>query len=102
MRLRFHAAAEAEHLDQVAYYEALQPGLGARYLADFEDALVRIAEASGRYRVERPPDLRIISLRRFPFSLIDRCTDEGVQILAVAHFRRRPRYWTGRSNQPDR
>ncbi len=98
MRVRFHAAAEAEHLDQVAYYETLQPGLGARYLADFEDTLVRLAEAPERYRIERPPDLRIIDLHRFPFSLIYRCARGDIVILAVAHFRRRPRYWTGRND----
>lgn len=96
MKVHFHAAAEAEHLDQIAYYESMQSGLGARYLEDFEDALARIVEAPGRYRIERAPDLRVIELRRFPFSLIYRLVGSDIQILAVAHFRRRPRYWSGR------
>jgi hypothetical protein len=49
-----------------------------------------------RYRIERAPDLRTIVLRRFPFSLIYRFVRGDIQILAVAHFRRRPRYWSER------
>jgi hypothetical protein len=29
----FHPAAEAEHLEQIAFYESRQQGLGARYTA---------------------------------------------------------------------
>jgi toxin ParE1/3/4 len=98
VRVRFHAPAEAEHLDQVAYYEALQPGLGGRYLADFDDALARLTEAPERYRIERPPNLRIIELSQCPLSLIYRYVRGDIVILAVAHFRRRPRYWAGRND----
>ncbi len=35
----FHFAAEAEHLESVAYYELKRPGLGAMYLAEFENIM---------------------------------------------------------------
>jgi plasmid stabilization system protein ParE len=35
-------------------------------------------------------------LRRFPFSLVFRETAGGVEIVAVAHSRRRPGYWRDR------
>ena len=39
MKVLFLPAAEAEHLEQVAYYESKQSDLGARYLAQVNAAL---------------------------------------------------------------
>jgi plasmid stabilization system protein ParE len=36
-------------------------------------------------------------LRGFPFSVVYRLTDEAVQVLAVAHARRRPGFWRSRA-----
>ena len=58
MKVLFLPAAEAEHLEQVAYYESKQTGLGARYLAEVNAALEYIAEAPHRFRVVRRPALR--------------------------------------------
>jgi toxin ParE1/3/4 len=35
-------------------------------------------------------------LRRFPYSLIYREIPDGIEVVAVAHHRRRPRYWRRR------
>jgi hypothetical protein len=43
MNYRFHRAALAEHLDEVAFYESRHPGLGADYLAEFEVVMARIS-----------------------------------------------------------
>lgn len=40
----FGEAAEVEHLEHVAYYEEQRPGLGARYLAAFEAAMMKVCE----------------------------------------------------------
>ena len=37
----FSEAARVEHLEHVANYEEQRPGLGARYLAAFEAAMVK-------------------------------------------------------------
>ena len=52
MSYSFHPAAEAEHLESVAFYESKQPGLGAAYLAEFENAMKRVCEAKHRYPIE--------------------------------------------------
>ena len=49
MTYQFHPAAQAEHLDTVAYYETQQAGLGASYLAEFEAVLEQVWEAPNRY-----------------------------------------------------
>jgi hypothetical protein len=41
----FAEAARTEHLEHVAYYEARQAGLGVRYLAAFDTAMVKVCEA---------------------------------------------------------
>ncbi|MBK7425134.1 MAG: type II toxin-antitoxin system RelE/ParE family toxin [Propionivibrio sp.] len=39
---------------------------------------------------------RQYNFRRFPYSIIYQVTVEELRILAVAHHRRRPGYWSGR------
>jgi toxin ParE1/3/4 len=62
----FHPRAEAEHLEQVAYYEAQQRGLGSRYLDDVASAITFICEAPHRFPVVRKPSLRRLGLKQFP------------------------------------
>ena len=40
----FNEAARVEHLEHVAYYEACQIGLGARYLLAFDEAMRKMEE----------------------------------------------------------
>ena len=96
MTPRFHEAAETEHLEAIAFYESRQAGLGGDYLEEFEAALSRVAEAPARFRIERKPNIRRLSLIRFPLKIIFRELNGVVQILAVAHKRRRAVYWAGR------
>lgn len=92
----FNEAARAEHLEHVAYYEARQPGLGARYLAAFDAAMVRVCEAPDRYRVEFPPGIRRYRVPGFPYNILYRRADAYVEVLVVAPHKRRPGYWLGR------
>ena len=91
MRYFFHPDAEAEHLAQVSLYESRRRGLGARYLASFEAIMKRICGGPTRFKVECEPNLRRAILPQFPFAIIYR--NAKVQVLAVAHQRRRPGYW---------
>jgi toxin ParE1/3/4 len=96
MNYGFHPAAEAEYLEQVAYYESCEPGLGARYLEHFQKALHRICDAPGQYAIARAPNVRRFQLRTFPLTVIYREQNGEIQVLAVAHYRRRPGYWLSR------
>ncbi|MGH6959867.1 MAG: type II toxin-antitoxin system RelE/ParE family toxin [Dongiaceae bacterium] len=90
MSFQFHPESEAEYLEAIAYYEKRRASLGASYMAEFEHAVARICQAPDRYPVERQPDVRRAGLRRFPFSVLYREVGGVVQVLAVAHHRRRP------------
>lgn len=61
----FNEAARVEHLEHVAYYEERRPGLGARYLAAFDAAMVKVCENPERYCVELHPGIRRFEFRAF-------------------------------------
>lgn len=96
MSYRLHPAAEAEHFEIITFYESRRPGLGDAYLREFEQVMDHVAGAPHRYRIERKPDIRQVSLIRFPFKVIFREVGDCVQVLAISHKRRRPGYWIGR------
>jgi toxin ParE1/3/4 len=97
MNYRFHPVAEAEHLEQIVFYESRQQGLGSRYRTHFLRTIERICEAPAQYAVEQPRDIRRSRLRLFPPTVLYREQNGVIQILAVAHYRRRPGYWSVRA-----
>lgn len=65
-------------------------------MAELDSSIQRIEEAPRQW----PPCLaktRRYLLRRFPFFVVFRETNDRLQIPAVAHARRRPGYWMGRA-----
>lgn len=96
MIYRFHPAAQAEHLQTIQFYESRSKGLGGDYLFEFEALMRRVMEGPHRYRIERKPDIRRVSLVRFPHKVIYRQQGGVVQIMALAHKRQRPGYWSQR------
>ena len=92
----FHPAAEAEHLESVAWFESKRPGLGASYLSDFEGMMAQVCEAPHRYPIEKGSDVRRTRMKRFPYTVHFLESSGSIQVLAVAHHRRRPGYWLGR------
>ena len=92
----FNELARAEHLEHVAYYEACQIGLGARYLAAFDAAMTQVCHAPDRYRIEFPPAIRRFRIPGFPYNILYRQAGPDVEVLVVAPHRRRPGYWLDR------
>lgn len=93
MSYYFHPGAEAEHFETIAFFESRQLGLGAAYLSELEALMVNVVYAPHRCRIERKPNIRCVSLKRFPFKVIFRDVEGVVQVLAISHKRRRPDYW---------
>ena len=71
------------------------PEAAEAFLTELERALIRIAEAPRIWPMV-DADRRRFVLRRFPFSIVYRLTSGQVEVLAVAHGRRRPGYWRDR------
>ena len=97
--LRISEEADAELSGAVRWYEGQRSGLGAEFLAAVDAALGRIgASPHVGSPVPRVNDdaVRRLFVRRFPFHIVYIELADRIQVLAIAHDRRRPRYWVGR------
>ena len=96
-RLRVGPEAEAEAGAAALWYEAKRAGLGADFIAAIDESLERVLEAPLAHpiwRAGRPFRRHIV--RRFPYVIFFTVSDQSVNVLAVAHSKRRPGYWVGR------
>ncbi|MBN9613833.1 MAG: type II toxin-antitoxin system RelE/ParE family toxin [Actinobacteria bacterium] len=97
---RFHPEAGRE-LDAAAnWYEDQQIGLGDDFAELVEEAIDLILEWPRIAPIfpgwDREPVVRAQAVSRFPYRVLYYLTDQDVVILAVAHNRRKPGYWTSR------
>ena len=90
--------AEDEVLEAMRWYEQRRAGLGVEFVGGVEHALVRIAEAPERFG-SWPADHRYrrALLDRFPYLVVFELRPEGIEVVAVAHAKRRAGYWSDRS-----
>jgi len=96
MKAGFHPLASRELIDAAQFYEARARRLGSRFLDEVE----RVVAVLQQYpEIGRPAstDARAFPVRRFPYSLVYRVDENVLQVLAVAHHKRRPHYWTERT-----
>jgi toxin ParE1/3/4 len=97
--IEFHPAAVAEARAARAWYEARSPAAAEAFMAELDAVVARIVEAPERHgRYLR--GTRACLLHRFPYMAVFCQTETGVEIVAVAHGRRRPGYWTARLTKP--
>jgi len=97
MAYEFHPAAEAEYLESIAFLESKQSGAGVAFFYEFELKMKIVCANPELYRIECAPDIRHANLNKFPYSIIIyRIKQNKIQILAVAHQRRKPLYWMDR------
>lgn len=90
-----HPQAVAEARAAREWYQARNAEVAEAFMAELDSALDRIEEAPRQW----PPylgDTRRYLFRRFPFFVVFRATERGVEVLAVAHAHRWPGYWVGR------
>jgi plasmid stabilization system protein ParE len=92
----FHPDAVAEADAAVAWYAIRSPRAAERFLAELECCVQAIVDSPERWPVFKY-GARKITFRRFPYLVIYRVVPEQIQILAVAHGKRRPGYWRDRT-----
>ena len=92
---RFLEEAQDELLEQVAFYEEREKGLGERFRLAVQAA---VTLASTHPKLGSPWKLRTrrVFPKGFRFSVVYRIEPEELVIFAVAHFKRRPTYWRRR------
>jgi plasmid stabilization system protein ParE len=93
--VRFHAAAEAELMEARAWYAGRSEIAARAFATEVAWAVPEICNAPERWKRYDYGTRRFI-LPNFPFSIVYRVHQDAVQVVAVAHHRRRPGYWRGR------
>lgn len=93
-------AARAELLGAAQWYESRRSGLGEEFLAAaelaFQECRERPFHCSRMEAYQGSRDVRRVSIRRFPYSVIFHLQETGLHVVAIAHSSRRPLYWAGR------
>ena len=97
MYIDFHELAEKELLDSRDFYDDLVPDLGRKFILEVEHIINRIKSNPLAFPVYFK-NYRKALLRKFPYSVIYRIVEDKVYILAVAHQKRRPKYFATRMN----
>ena len=96
MKLVIVPLALAELHDAAAFYTArANVGLGLAFVAEFERSTKLVLENPMLGAIFRGTRRRSL-LRRFPYDIIYQVTANELRVVAVAHHRRRPGYWTHR------
>ena len=98
MNWDFHPEALEEYESAATYYAEQDPDLRIRFIDSVEDAIERILESPGRWRVI-DEDVRRCIANVFPYGILYTIEDDLVLIVAVMHFSREPGYWKQRITQ---
>jgi plasmid stabilization system protein ParE len=96
-----HAEADAEVKIAITYYEGRRKGLGREFREELERAFERIRRLPQAFAAIDAHGTRKHRLHRFPYTIYYVELDQTTWIAAVAHQKRRPGYWSGRSPDPD-
>ena len=94
-RVEFHEAAIVELEAALTWYFERSERAALRFASEVERAVALIAKTPERFPADAGGTRRFL-LQRFPFAVIYRDLPSVIQILAVAHGRRRPGYWKPR------
>jgi plasmid stabilization system protein ParE len=95
----WHPLARRELFEASAYYEGEPEGLGEVFLDEVQQGLEHL-KFHPRIGREVLSEVRRFLVSRFPYSIVYRIEKyrrrERIFVLAVAHQKRRPRYWAKR------
>jgi plasmid stabilization system protein ParE len=91
----FHEAASAEYEAAFEWYLLRSEFVASRFAEEMRHAIASISEAPDRWP-ETSRGVRKFLLQRFPFAIFYRETESAIEVLAVAHGHRKPRYWRKR------
>jgi plasmid stabilization system protein ParE len=95
LRLEIHPRAAVEAGAARRWYAQRSPATAQRFVAELDRAIQRITAAPQQF----PPYLhgtRVYRIPRFPYLIVYLEASGLVQVLAVAHGKRRPGYWRRR------
>jgi plasmid stabilization system protein ParE len=93
--IRILSGARADLRGAYEWYFERNPEAAASFIREIEAALAGISDKPLMWPSYVEGTRRCV-LRRFPFSIIYRVKDANILVVAFAHGRRRPGYWSNR------
>ena len=91
----FHEDARTEFDEAAGFYNMERAGLGLAFVHEVERAAARVCAFPASCPILRGR-IRTMRVHNFPYAVLYSAVDERIRVLAVAHDRRRPFYWSGR------
>ena len=93
--IELHPEAIAEARSIRLWYSSRDARASDTFMLELDSALERIIESPNRWPRFLHGTRRYL-LRRFPYSIVYRMKPAAIEVLAVAHNRKRPGYWAHR------
>jgi hypothetical protein len=94
--IRLRPAAAREFAADFRHYANDYPGRGDRFVAAVDLVLRAIADHPERFPLLQEPDIRSAKVKRFPYRVVYMVVGADIDVIAVAHAKRRPAYWRRR------
>ena len=95
MQVDFHPEATIDLNESAEWYAERSPGAARDFVVAVDVAISSIVSDSHRF-IYMDNRHQACSVIAFPFQIVYRKHDQGVVVVAVAHAKRRPRYWRWR------
>ena len=96
LSIEIHPEAIAAARGAREWYEARSDDAARAFLAELDLGIESVRTSPEAY-LPYLYGTRCYLLRRFPYLIVYRVTGTTIQVVAVAHGRRRPGYWRARS-----
>jgi len=96
-RVRLRHAARRELRDAIAWYRERNEEVAERFAAEVKRTLEHLEQfpSTGAFvRGVPDPDVRSFPVHNFPYHVVFIRLPDRISVLAIAHNRRRPGYWT--------
>jgi plasmid stabilization system protein ParE len=94
----FHPSATVEAAEAYRWYAERSVDAANRFADELDRVVALVGESPDRWPAYLAGTRRAV-FRRFPFLLVYRIHEGRVQVLAVAHARRKPGYWGARTDR---
>ena len=95
MRLEIDSCAIEDIKESISYYES-EASKGSKFEADFDVVLDKILENPLHYQLLDRSGYRRCLFTQFPYGVFYKIMEDYIYIIAVAHHKRKPRFWISR------
>jgi len=95
MQVEFHPDAKIELAESADWYAERSSRAAREFLVAIDIAIASIVDDPERF-LHIDDRHQSCSVIKFPFQIVYRFNSNRIAVIAIAHVKRRPRYWQGR------